>query len=746
MVSKNNFLKKISATVILIFLCLSANAQTVSSEWIKFTSQNNVQSFLTNNNRLYAVTSGGLLIITDSQTPGEVLYNNDGLGTNNLFDITIDDNGILWIAGHGRIIQYDGISFEQFLLFDIDNNLISALRIVDDSDYLWIGTENSLILFDKNSDGGEFLHEYDLFGNLNPSPTIHDIQLDGDNIWIATSDGLAVANRTDLLQLYNRNNWISFNIDNFPELNSNNISDIRFFQNNLYLTTPDALFKLFINGITFDTLFLDLNLGATANVNGLDIISDSLFVYYSLDGNPIISYVNDLLIVDLPTDGLASAPTGGARLNNQQLVSTISDGIYYYSGNQFNKYPFTGLPGNDISDITINQTGEITIGVRNVDFARFYDPIWNGFNIWIRSGTTRLMADSSGGTWMGTRGNGLWYTDESILINYDETNSPMRGNTDNPPSGETFVYISGLDNDGQYIYATCYRALNGYPLVIGEINNLDNSSGWDSVGIDEGLTDAFLVDLDYYNRLIAVASESDGIFECTVGENPLIDNINCQHYTRENSLLISNSVRAVTYTSDGTLWVGTNFGLSWFDRGISRFVDYQLPAEISSDITSLESDNRGLLWVGTKNGLGLIDTQTGNITTFTTASSELVSDKINNITIDRVSGNIFVATENGFSIIPSITGQPTFDIKQVLAFPNPYVINDSSDRLNFNFANIATVTIFNIAGERIDEFQVNQGWDGNNLNGNPVVSGVYLFLVTDSDGNKGRGKFLLVRQ
>jgi len=746
MAYEKNFLKKISVIIVPILLCISATAQTVSSDWINFTSQNDVRRFLSLNDSIFTATSGGLLIISDSQTPGNVLLNNDGLGTNDLFDITIDNQNIIWIAGHGRLIRYDGLSFEQFLLFDIEGSLIPALRIIDDSDYIWIGTENSLILFDKNSGGGEFLHEYDLFGNLNPSPAINDIQLDGDNIWIATSDGLAVANRKNLLQLYNRNSWTSFNLDNFPELNSSDISDIRIFHGYIYLATPYSLFKLTINTLTNDTSFLDLNLGAVVNLKGLDIINDSLFVYYSQSGNPKISYVNDIIVVDMPSNGLISTPTGSSRLNDEQWVSTSDSGILYFNGNQYIKYPYTGLPGNDISDITVNQSGDITIGVRGIDFARYIDPEWIGFNIWVGDGTTKLMADSSGGTWMGTRGNGLWFTDESILINYDETNSPMKGNTDNPPVGDTYVYISGLDNDGQFIYTTCYRALNGYPLVIGELNNLNTPIGWDSVGIDEGLTDVFLVDLDNYNRLIAVASESDGVFECVISDNPLTDNIDCQHYTRENSLLISNSVRAVTYSDDGTLWVGTNFGLSRFDRGTGRFIDFQLPAEISSDITSLESDSRGFVWVGTRNGLGRIDTRTGNISTFTTTSSDLVADRINNITVDIITGKIFIATEGGFSIIPSLTGQPTFDVENVLAFPNPFIIADSDDRVNFNFGSSSTVTIFNVAGERIDEFPINQGWDGKNFSGEPVVSGVYLFLITDVNGNRGRGKILLVRK
>jgi hypothetical protein len=37
-------------------------------------------------------------------------------------------------------------------------------------------------------------------------------------------------------------------------------------------------------------------------------------------------------------------------------------------------------------------------------------------------------------------------------------------------------------------------------------------------------------------------------------------------------------------------------------------------------------------------------------------------------------------------------------------------------------------------------------WDGRNQNGQPAAQGVYLFVLRNSEGQVGTGKFLLVRE
>ena len=310
----------------------------------------------------------------------------------------------------------------------------------------------------------------------------------------------------------------------------------------------------------------------------------------------------------------------------------------------------------------------------------------------------------------------------------------------------TAVVILGLVTDGRYVYGACYRAENNYPVGIGDLENLDDPSGWDSIGVANGLADVYVVDLDLFGSELTVATEGNGVYVCDVGDDPFNTSITCQRLTRENSLLISNNTRTVKYSPDGDLYVGTTTGLSRYDSGIDRFVDVNLPPEVSSSITCLAFDGRGNLWVGTNDGLATVNAATGETAVYNMLNSDIVSNQINSVTFDQFTGDIYIGTREGYSYISSSIGQPTFEVSQVVAFPNPFVIDDNDDRLSFNFAESGDVRIFTIAGELVRETSVGVPWDGKNEVGENVASGVYVFVITDGDGNVGKGKFLLVRQ
>jgi len=211
-----------------------------------------------------------------------------------------------------------------------------------------------------------------------------------------------------------------------------------------------------------------------------------------------------------------------------------------------------------------------------------------------------------------------------------------------------------------------------------------------------------------------------------------------------DSGLISNNIRVVKFSPEGNLWVGTNFGLSRWD--LDRFADVTPPPGIGPDITALAFDGRGNLWIGSRNGLARVDGATGAFTVYTTHNSDLVSDDIANLTLDPITGDLYVATPAGISILRSGVSRFTSQIEDVIAYPNPFVVRSESDRLNFNFSKKGTVRLFTVAGELVAQFPVNTPWDGRNQKGQQVASGVYVYILTDKDGNVGRGKVLLVRE
>lgn len=737
MVGSKTFLQNILiGWVLLPVFSLCSVSVSAQSEWLNFTSFNNVRQMRVINDTLYAATSGGLLAITDFNKAGLQFINTDGLGTNDITDIIEDASGQKWVTGFGRLIRFDSNNSKQYLFFDNDDNLFQLHRVVDDSEYLWIGTDIGLVLFSKTVDDGQIQDSYQLFGNLNPSPTVNDILLKDDSIWIATSNGLAAAVRTDPNLLKSPSSWTVFGFGDYPELGTDTILGVVAFEGNIYINTPDNLFRF------NETTFVNIPYASGVTASHIFLENDTLFIFYQNSSGGGIAFLKDSTLNTVSTNGLPSSPLTGITYQSNRWVAVKDSGIFYDNGNTFDEYIYTGLLSNDISDITVNQNSVITAGFRRVSAATLVDSVWIKHNFGIAGGITKIISDSSGNPWVATRGNGLWFINGDSLINYDENNSSLRG----PITNDIYIMIYGLVTDGNYLYASSLLALNNYPIAIADLNNLDNLSGWDSIGVTNGLNENAVGDIDLYNGQLAVASDANGIYLCSVGENPLVTNITCQHFTRENSLLISNIVRVVRFSPDGILWVGTNLGLSRFDPGIDRFVEVSLPPDISSDITILEFDKRGNLWIGTKDGLARLDATTATFTVYNSFNSSIASNLINSLTYDNVTGNLYVGTNSGFTVIPSEIGKPVYNIGEVNAFPNPYIISSGNELLNFNFGSNGKVQIFNVAGELVRELSVNMLWDGINSEGKNVVSGVYIFVITDDDGNIGRGKFLLIRK
>ena len=210
----------------------------------------------------------------------------------------------------------------------------------------------------------------------------------------------------------------------------------------------------------------------------------------------------------------------------------------------------------------------------------------------------------------------------------------------------------------------------------------------------------------------------------------------------------------VRFSPEGELWTGTTFGLARLDESlgqvgeIGRFVVVSLPAGFGPNITTMEFDSRGNVWLGSLNGLARYEASFDSFEHFTTLNSGLVSDTIRSLTLDSLTGDLWISTPAGVSVLRSATGVLTRNLESVLAYPNPFVIRNDTERLQFNIAGKYKARVFTVAGELVWEVSElsDRSWDGRNQSGNPVASGVYLFVLEDADGDVARGKFLLVRE
>lgn len=735
---------------------LAPSAWPQLAGWKTFGVTRDVKYIQTVGAEVWALTSGGILVVNPLDLSSRILTNTDGLLTNDFEHLLTDSSGDLWIAGLGRLIKRSAgsSSFAAFPFLDQNSAFVRLYALADDQNQLWVGTDLGLALFDKITDGGQIQDSYQRFGTIPSQTDVVDVILTTDSVWVATPDGLAVGERIDPLQLKSFANWATFTTSssNLTQLFGQTVTSLQSFSDTIFIGASNGAYSLSYSAL--DTTLTQLPLPAGANVFELRIENAMLALYtssgkYMYDGDTLTQVV----VTGLPglryTSGVKSGSTTFMGVDNLGVYSTQTD-------TTFTKVQNSSLPGPDVRDITLTLTGAPLAAFWVDQFAVLSGGQWVPFGMIFPKSASSAGSDSTGALWLGTEGGGLWRYDGDSLVKYDTLNSTLIGNTD--LDGENFVVIREIVSGPRYTYLANFRALNLEPVSI--VDQLDPTR-WVSVGIDEGLNSDFITSLDVFGSRLLVSSTKKGAYLFDLGADPFnpdplgidpldtIADYSLIHYTADSSnprfRLSSNSINVARFDKNGDMWLGHNLGLMRFDAGIERFVDVELPLNLGPLVTDIVFGPQENIWLATPTGLGLFDPSVGTFEIFTALNSGLVSDNIRALMFDPQTNFVWIATDNGISRFSPPLGLPNFDVKTVSAYPNPFVIGTGANRLRFNFSGVAEARIFTESGELVWVGASSQGWPGVNQSGAPVASGVYIFLLIESGVESGIGKILLIR-
>lgn len=210
----------------------------------------------------------------------------------------------------------------------------------------------------------------------------------------------------------------------------------------------------------------------------------------------------------------------------------------------------------------------------------------------------------------------------------------------------------------------------------------------------------------------------------------------------------------------GNIWVGTNIGpVVLYAEDISKgslatlnqikvprndgtnYADYLLDGV---NITCMAIDGGGRKWFGTNNnGVYLIseDNYT-QVHHFLTTNSSLLSNNIEGIAINGKTGEVFIATDLGLCSYMSDASDPSDEMAKdnVYAYPNPVRPDYTGIITVTGLSYDSDVKIVTVNGTLVAEGRSNGGmfaWDGRDLNGKRVASGVYMVMAATSEGEKG---------
>jgi ligand-binding sensor domain-containing protein len=178
---------------------------------------------------------------------------------------------------------------------------------------------------------------------------------------------------------------------------------------------------------------------------------------------------------------------------------------------------------------------------------------------------------------------------------------------------------------------------------------------------------------------------------------------------------------------------------------------------VSTVPNSIYADPFGRVWVGSFDyGITMYNPITERFTSYAQDNSPLLSNRVISLSYDPFEGNLLIGTPDGLNTLSiGRTVKPVIPLGKVKAFPNPFRPDGVSSLQIVNLPENSMprgtnkCSIFSASGALVMELKENPfarfEWDGTNKAGKLVSSGIYFYVVTDSDGDAKRGKIAIIR-
>lgn len=217
--------------------------------------------------------------------------------------------------------------------------------------------------------------------------------------------------------------------------------------------------------------------------------------------------------------------------------------------------------------------------------------------------------------------------------------------------------------------------------------------------------------------------------------------------------LPDNEVYCLAKDKTGAIWVGTGNGIGIINCPgqviagqceaelrivqYDQFAGYLFQNEV---IRALAVDGANRKWIGTNNGVWLISADGDKIIyRFTAENSPLPSNQIQKITIDPITGTVYIGTDLGLISYRSGAVDGGTENKNVTTFPNPVPSGYAGTIAIRGLVDNADVRITDISGQLVYRTKALGGqavWNGLDYTGRRPQSGVYLIFITNKDGSQ----------
>jgi ligand-binding sensor domain-containing protein len=751
--------------LVAMFVCATAAFGGVG-DWKTFTSKREVRDLTVDRSGIiWAATSGGMFSFNPADSSFGQFTTSEGLRTIDLTAIAIDSSGSIWTgAGNGFLHRYDPSTNSWRYVSDIalrsdPFKRINALQVYGDT--LFILSDIGVSVFSISR--MEFGDTYARFGTA-PYQEIGNatsILLTDFNLWIGTRNGLASTPRT------NPNPSVPESWQLFTTANGLPSTMV-----NTLISDGTILFAGTANGTALSREPTGVWMTDSATV-GLNIID------YSIDHVPCLDCPTLYFITPTAlwsTGGLSPGPgivasgfpsnlTTFVRSSTQfnDIVGTDNNGLIALSNTTRTAVLPPGPPSNEFVSVAVDQRSVVwaATGVANNEgFMSFNGSTWKSYttaqdstlgndNYW------KVSIGKDNAKWVGSWGGGVaLLDDQGTLRKVLNTSNGL-----SPTIDPTFVVVGGVATDQNGVAWITDRTGRGDTALVtfGPDSSISYVRGlstrnaplkvFEDVIIDQNATKWFSnfsrfegvlpVGLYYYNERFALPGTVNGWGLLTTNEG-----------------LTTNKIYSLAMGQEGDVWVGSDEGISIiFNPGSPRQVHPFHPLR-DQIIQAIVVDPLNNKWIGTRQGVFVLSpdgTSILNRYTVENTDGKLLDNDVASIAVDSRTGTMYFGTEKGLSSLGTPAAAPNRSFSELFFAPNPFYLPSNKNLTIDGLTQNSLIKVLTIDGNLIKEIRSPGGrigfWDGTDLRGNMVGTGIYLIVAYSEDGSKAAsGKVAVVRR
>lgn len=729
-------------------------------EWKNYTDMKGVQSIATGKNALWAATRGGLFRFNLSDSSITTLTNSEGLTSNLLTAVLVDDAGKVWVgASNGAIDIYDPAKqtwqhIQDILLSDKTRKGVTGFYQLGDS--IYVASEFGVSLFDRRR--FEFRETYSKFGSFPSSIRVNSLTVAGGRIWVATSSGVASADLKNP-NLAAPSAWTT--VTTAEGLPSNLANALAYFNGTIYVGTEAGLAR---QGQSSWQLVAALG---ARQITRLAQIGSRL---YATEGSEVYSVGADGSVSKVGSNLPASINAITNDGSGSAVLGVEKNGLAFLKGLAWTfKFP-NGPASNLFINLKVDTAGVLwaASGINNrgagfysFDVAGPAGKQWTSYDVSTNpelkfNDYYRVSLGRDNSKWISSWGRGVARVNrEGSVTVFNQTNAGFVGIPEGPTASPTFIVIGDVVTDRRFnTWMTVRSSANGNVLAV---YRPDSSWFFLRNGLNPSVTLLTSMAIDLFDTKWIVSEDPALPGLIYMADGGTLTNLSDDSWNilRDTDGLASNTITRVIVDQEGEVWVGTNLGLNIIlnprsPKGNIRRV-FIAREQYVNDIAV---DPLGNKWVGTKEGVFVLSPDgTALLAQYTVANTQgkLIDNDVRAVTFDERRGIAYVGTENGLSSLTTTSVAPLVSFEELSVSPNPFRLPSPRMLQIDGLVRDSNIKILTIDGRLVREFPAPGGriafWDGRDETGALVSSGIYIIVAFSENGDQvTKGKVAVLKK